>query len=509
MPPEYVLLSTELGGEKRFSSTIARRLASLGALTKGDRGAADSGDLAKYNFETLEGRAALSFTFRAIMRGDEVLGLDDPRQTLRDMGLLTKDRDGNENVRREDETNVPRFLNRVLALDVERQNAIFDYFASVFERMVTTAKSNGTFDEGVTDVRAVAIRFARPPRVVATDEITGAETKHYVLEVDRTTHTVPFDAAEKERRERAGAFLRHLKTGRVILAIPSRFHTDIDTGATYRTFAIWQPEGSRVNYKPEDELARKFQPIEPEQASEWWDKRYADLPAIETSEMHVIGGAILPLWQRLKTSESSGLRIVRVTTEDGRRIVGAQIPEGRVGPVLRSLGVSRNLKTPAEIFDAVFRNNDEIELAEGVTIKRTSVHKEPRIEAERLQYYQYAALREMGLIEEYIQYKSRFFISTEEDVGVEQITKLLKAYPPVKSEGEVEDEEFTPEDAPMETEAAPVDLTKWVIPTPEARLEAKPAASVAPRAAAPSELDDAPTYSAGVPLTASQAALFD
>ena len=44
VPPEYVLLSTELGGEKRFSSTIARRLGSLGALTKGDRGAADSGE---------------------------------------------------------------------------------------------------------------------------------------------------------------------------------------------------------------------------------------------------------------------------------------------------------------------------------------------------------------------------------------------------------------------------------------------------------------------------------
>jgi hypothetical protein len=64
VPPEYVLLSTELGGEKRFSSTIARRLGSLGALTKGDRGAADNGDLAKYNFETEEGRAALSLTLR-------------------------------------------------------------------------------------------------------------------------------------------------------------------------------------------------------------------------------------------------------------------------------------------------------------------------------------------------------------------------------------------------------------------------------------------------------------
>jgi hypothetical protein len=129
VPPEYVLLSTELGGEKRFSSTIARRLGSLGALTKGDRGAADNGDLAKYNFETEEGRAALSLSLRRIMKGENVSGLDNPRQTLRDIGLLVRDRDGGENIRKEDEYNVPRFLNRVLALEVDQQNALFDYFA--------------------------------------------------------------------------------------------------------------------------------------------------------------------------------------------------------------------------------------------------------------------------------------------------------------------------------------------------------------------------------------------
>src|SRR6201988_3594611 len=85
--PEYVLLSTELGGEKRFSSTIARRLGSLGALTKGDRGAADNGDLGKYNFETQEGRAALSLTLRKIMAGDSVPGLENPLQTLRTICL--------------------------------------------------------------------------------------------------------------------------------------------------------------------------------------------------------------------------------------------------------------------------------------------------------------------------------------------------------------------------------------------------------------------------------------
>src|SRR5581483_4667061 len=118
VPPEYVLLSTELAGEKRFSSTIARRLGSLGALTKGDRGAADTGDLAKYNFETQEGRAALSLTFRKIKAGEAVPGLDNPKQCLRDIGLLVINSDGVEDIRKEDETNVPRFLNRLLALNV-------------------------------------------------------------------------------------------------------------------------------------------------------------------------------------------------------------------------------------------------------------------------------------------------------------------------------------------------------------------------------------------------------
>src|SRR5258708_38241636 len=156
VPPEYVLLSTELGGEKRFSSTIARRLGSLGALTKGDRGAADSGDLAKYNFETEEGRAALGLILRTIVQNGNVPGLANPRQTLRDIGLLVRNRDGCEEVRKDDLYNVPRFLNPVLALDVDHQNALFSHFVDLFDQTVRYAKANGTFDEGVTTIKALA-----------------------------------------------------------------------------------------------------------------------------------------------------------------------------------------------------------------------------------------------------------------------------------------------------------------------------------------------------------------
>ena len=272
VPPEYVLLSTELGGEKRFSSTIARRLGSLGALTKGDRRSADSGDLAKYNFETQEGRAALCLMLRRIVESGNVPGLANPRQTLRDIGLLVRNRDGVEEVRKDDLYNVPRFLNRVLALNVEDQNALFDHFADLFDQTVRYAKANGTFDEGVTDIKALAIRIAKPPRVVHTDEITQAQTTHYTLEIDVPSTAVSFDEAERVRKRRNGAFFRHRKNGQFILAVESGLHTNAETGNSYRTFAVWKPEAARSSYIHNDELTEKYTAVTPAKARELVDR---------------------------------------------------------------------------------------------------------------------------------------------------------------------------------------------------------------------------------------------
>ena len=465
VPPEYVLLSTELGGEKRFSSTIARRLGSLGALTKGDRRSADSGDLAKYNFETEEGRAALCLMLRRIVESGNVPGLANPRQTLRDIGLLVRNRDGCEEVRKEDLYNVPRFLNRVLALDVDHQNALFDHFVDLFDQTVRYAKANRTFDEGVTDIKALAIRIAKQSRVVHTDEITNAQTTHYTLEIDVPSKAVSFDEAERVRKRKTGAFFRHRKNGHFILAIESGLHTNAENGNSYRTFAIWKPEAARSTYFHDDELKEKYRAVIPSKARDWWIKKHASVPPIETHETHIIGGAIIPLWQRFKTHEEARLRVVRVTTDDGQRIVGIRIPQEQVGPIVAALGATRDLREPEEIFSGILDEGEEVALVSGLRLSRKVVHREPVIELIGVDPYRFAEIRSLGLINEQVDWKQRFFVPTDEETGVAVLIELLTRYPVMISDV-LTDDEPTAELEPHEMATLQiVDLDEWFVST--------------------------------------------
>ena len=79
-PPEHVLLVSDVSGEKRFVSTIARRLHSLGALS-GEGGGGGSrlaegkwGDVLE-SLETPQGSSALQQLYMAL--GIEVNGADE------------------------------------------------------------------------------------------------------------------------------------------------------------------------------------------------------------------------------------------------------------------------------------------------------------------------------------------------------------------------------------------------------------------------------------------------
>lgn len=435
-PPKYILMSSNVGGEKRFSSSIARRMESLGALTRGQRDASGGGELAKYNFETAQGESAVMHLYQTIRGRREVPGLDDARQALIDMGILKVDALGREQIENSDLTDVKRFLNRVLALEVSRQNPMFDAFNAEFQRQIDLAKQNGSFDEGVADLPGESIRLKGEPTTVHTDPLTGSVTQHVTLEVDSKTYPVPFDVVADRVKKKDGAFFIQKNSGAVIFARQSGSRTDPKTGATYQTYRVTTPAEDQHSYIRDLELTQKYKPIHADDARATWEQKFKEVPKTTTREEHIIAGSILPLWQRLKSKQDEGLQVVRAETDEGQRVVGVRIPRSRVAAVLRSIGVTRSFTSPDKIFDAVLHQGEEVNLVTGLKLVKTKLKKEDIIELRGAATNVFNELRGMGLINERdSSFKQRFYIPADEQKGIETLTKLLERYPAMDSSG--------------------------------------------------------------------------
>ena len=170
-------------GEKRFSTSIARRLANTGALNKGDRRANQIGGLERFNLESKEGRAALKIVYDRVLAGCPIPGLENPMLALSDMGLLAKSENGDEEFLKESEKqNIVRFFNRLLSLEVSRQNALFEYFYKTYTETVEHLKASGKYDLGLEDIRAKSVKIGREPQLIHRDSSTGATTHLYELD---------------------------------------------------------------------------------------------------------------------------------------------------------------------------------------------------------------------------------------------------------------------------------------------------------------------------------------
>lgn len=158
--PEYIFLISDLAGERRFASTVAKRLESLGALTHGDRRATETRDLSQFNIDNKYGRTALETVMKTIM-GYENPMVPPPQDYKGDFfkdiaaalvgvglivnseampGVLSLDKDYN---------NMSKFLNRILGMPVELQNRLFKYFTDTLSAIISKEKKVGRFDLGI------------------------------------------------------------------------------------------------------------------------------------------------------------------------------------------------------------------------------------------------------------------------------------------------------------------------------------------------------------------------
>lgn len=209
------MVVTELGGERRFGAAVSKRMANLGALTKGDRRAATGSDLSEFDIDSLYGRRALARVYQCMLTGDnqspttapsrhsnvildefatraaaensslrlhdQAMGrahaLAAAQQALDAVGLASDD------VKKK--AQVKLFLKRIAGLPVLEQKLVFSLFMSTLDDVVADAKATGEFEGSVEDVRATQIELDGAPEKLAIDKRSGAPTFFTRLNLDR------------------------------------------------------------------------------------------------------------------------------------------------------------------------------------------------------------------------------------------------------------------------------------------------------------------------------------
>lgn len=428
--PIFHLVTTDLEGQKRFISSIARRLGQLGALTRGERRTGDQGMFGlQDNLESDEAKAGLTQLFRDI-HGGRVEGFttDDLAEQ---MGLYIENPDGSL---KDELPPMTQFLNRVLSLKVNDQNRVFNEFATRFRDIVDRAAAAGTLDAGTETYKADKIVKASD-QVVYTDPNSGAETRHVHLVTSTRNYPVSFQDVMSGQSSMTGwqapeFFVQNKRSGYISAVAPTTFTKVEANGMVTEYYRVATPIS--WDYVPKDDMEASTRSTGTlnrvtniTDAKKLWNERVAKTPEFRESDLHIITGAILPIWDRL----SGHPKIFRLQTDAGERMLGRVVDNKVINETLTRLGaesVKLNVK-PAEVVERIL-DGGTASLANGWTIKRRRVANEYRLELVGDDLYSHTAeLEAAGVFRERIpgSYDTRYFIPSGDNgaLTIEAITK--------------------------------------------------------------------------------------
>ena len=426
-PPIYKLVSTDLSAQKRFVTSSARRLEQLGALTKGQRQASGGIFSADDNLETdLSSDALLAF-FDRLGHG-KIPGMD-PKKILSKMGYTKYfyDKYGNFNLNKDTGSNVTRFLNRILALGVEDGNRVFDEFMDIRQAYYEVAEEAGTLDTGMENVKADKLDIVQR-ETVYTDESTGAETQYVQAKVyNKPTVIQTLDDAMAYRPQFQG--IRRMEDGSVRAVYRIADQTN-SFGIPVKRFRLQGANTAVSNTMSEKNMNAKTEEIPKAEWEAVWKEAVKDVPEYNESELHMITGALLPVWNKLP--QDGNIKAMRITATDGTQYLGRVIPPKQIDAVLRSLGASKSsIKkqyTGKELYSAVMDKAQAVSF-DGLygatwTVSRRRVSGENRLEVTGRNLFAFKE-KYPGVFTETIQYKQRYFIPTGSK-GEEILGKLAE-----------------------------------------------------------------------------------
>ena len=418
-PPVFRPVATDVKGEKRFLSTIARRLDTLGAITRGQRQTGGQGLFRPDdNLESPYARAALRQFYQLLHDGKiEGCSLTEFEEAT---GLDLCDQDGSL---REELPPITQFLNRVLALRIAMQNRLFAAFEQLLEARIEAAIASGLYDVGVETLTAESFHIAER-RTVCTYAATGSETRCYrVLRKDRNQ---PLSLAE--------ALALRADGGRLLINSQSR-HAAVQMHAP----SLMDDDGKvQIRTRLIRPLMRETLTVERFEHSHWrkanrdefaalWEAECAAVPEFCESSFHIITGLLLPVWDRLP---ADNMRVYRFETKDGERVIGRLVTPEALAAFYQAIGADGSpTLSPGEAWSAVLDRGATLDLAGGLQIRRALVMHAWRVELTGYSDGAVPQLKALGLMSEIIAWRLRLFVSTAEDRGPAILAALFERHP--------------------------------------------------------------------------------
>ncbi len=403
--PLFRPVTTDCKGELRFTSTIARRLDTLGALTRGQRQTGGQGlfDPAD-NLESEYACSALQSWFHLLAAGKLAsTNLDEFQNRT---GLELVDKDG---ILKDEMPPIQRWLNRILALPIALQNSIFEEFLSLTETRVAAARDAGRLDVGVETILVDTARLVDDV-VLRTDPGTGATSHLLTIEIERRRNPVSLERIMRiAEGDQSAAFMINRKSGKAALRTQARSMMEEKEGTPIPRVELMRP--SRNDYmRSADLFESSWEEIDRTSfAALWTQEAEALRQKVDTETLRLATGLLLPIWSALP---SDHLAVNRIVDGEGRSWLGRLVFDDHVPRLFSALGIDRKETVPACAIAKAVSVGRSIDVTHPfpLTIKRSIVNGSQRIELVGFPADRLAWLKAAGCFTEVIQYRTRLFV---------------------------------------------------------------------------------------------------
>ncbi|MFC3721893.1 strawberry notch C-terminal domain-containing protein, partial [Neoaquamicrobium sediminum] len=409
-PPLFRPIATNVKAEKRFLSTIARRLDTLGAITRGQRQTGGQGLFRpEDNLESHYARDALRQLYMLIVRG-KVEGCSLERFEA-STGLKLMDSTGIK----DELPGISTFLNRLLALTIDMQGIIFTAFEGLLNARIEGAIASGSYDAGLETLSAESF-VVTGRETIYTHPGTGAETRLLAISERRRNRPVTLDAALDHLLDPRAKLLVNERSGRAAVQVHAPAVMTDDGDVQYRVRLIRPMEAHTIPFGAM--VGSHWVEAGRDAFASVWDAEVAEVPEFSDSTIHIVTGLLLPIWRRLPNESS---RVYRLQTDDGERIIGRRVSPAWAANAVTTGSVSLSAD---DAFAALMEGRTIIDLDDGLQLRRVRVMGAYRIELSGFTDTMRERLSAYGLFHEIISWKLRMFVPTDAS-GVAVLARLL------------------------------------------------------------------------------------